>query len=76
MCLAIPGKIISIQDNLAVVDFGHGTTREVDVTLVQADVGQYILVHTGYAIKVMDEEDASLSLKLWKEILDAMEEEP
>ena len=76
MCLAIPGKIISIQDNLAVVDFGHGTTREVDVTLVQADVGQYVLVHTGYAIKVMDEEDASLSLKLWKEILDAMEEEP
>ena len=76
MCLAIPGKIISIQDNLAVVDFGHGTTREVDVTLVDADVGQYVLVHTGYAIKVMDEEDASLSLKLWKEILDAMEEEP
>ena len=76
MCLAIPGKIISIQDNLAVVDFGHGTTREIDVTLVDAEVGQYVLVHTGYAIKVMDEEDASLSLKLWKEILDAMEEEP
>ena len=75
MCLAVPAKIISIQDNLAVVDFGHGTTREVDVTLVDAELGQYILVHTGYAIKVIDEEEAKLSQELWREILEAMGEE-
>jgi hydrogenase expression/formation protein HypC len=76
MCLAVPGKITNIQGNVAVVDFGHGTTREVDVTLVDVDVGQYVLVHTGYAIQVMEEEDALESLKLWNEILEATEGAP
>lgn len=55
------------------MDFGQGATREVDITLVDVEEGQYVLVHTGYAIKVMDEEEATASLDIWKEIMDMLE---
>ncbi len=69
MCLAIPGKITEINNNLACVDFGDGTKREVDVSLVDARVGQYILVHAGFAIEILDEDAAKETLRLWDEIL-------
>jgi len=69
MCLAIPGKVLEIEGKLAKVDFGSGTTRDVDVTLVDVGVGQYVLVHTGFAIQVMEPEDAEETLRLWREIL-------
>jgi hydrogenase expression/formation protein HypC len=69
MCLAIPGKITEINNNLACVDFGDGTKREVDVSLVDARVGQYILVHAGFAIEILDEDTAKETLRLWDEIL-------
>lgn len=73
MCLAIPGKVLEIKGNIARVDFGYGTTREVDVTLVDVKEGEYVLVHVGYAIQVLDEKEAEESLKLWREILNSME---
>jgi hydrogenase expression/formation protein HypC len=75
MCLAIPGKVLEIDGTLAKVDFGHGTVRETDISLVDVTVGQYVLVHTGYAIQIMDEEDARASLDLWKDILERLEGE-
>ena len=63
------------EGSLAEVDFGHGTFREVDISLVDVAVGQYVLVHTGYAIQVMGEEEARASLDLWKDILDMLEGE-
>jgi len=75
MCLAVPGRIIEVEGTLAKVDFGHGTVREVDISLVDATENQYILVHTGYAIQVLDEEEAKASLDLWRDILDRLEEE-
>ena len=45
MCLAIPAKVIEVQGNTAKVDFGEGIVREVDVMLVEAKVGEYVLVH-------------------------------
>jgi hydrogenase expression/formation protein HypC len=74
MCLAVPGRIIEIEGTLAKVDFGHGTVRNVDVSLVDVTENQYILVHTGYAIQVLDEEEAKASLDLWRDILDRLEE--
>lgn len=76
MCLAIPGKVLEIRGNIAKVDFGHGATRDVDVTLVDVRRGQYVLVHVGYAIQVLDREEAEETLKLWREILDSAEEGP
>ena len=75
MCLAVPGRVIEIEDTLAKVDFGHGTVRDVDVSLVDVAVDQYILVHTGYAIQVLDEKEAKASLDLWRDILDRLEGE-
>ena len=75
MCLAVPGKVLEIEGTSARVDFGHGTVREVDISLVDVVQGQYVLVHTGYAIQIMDEEEAKATLDLWKEILESLEEE-
>jgi hydrogenase expression/formation protein HypC len=73
MCLAIPAKVVDIKDDGARVDFGEGVLREVNVMLVDAKVGDYVLVHAGYAIQVLSEEEALETLRLWNEILDAAE---
>lgn len=70
MCLAVPAKILEINGKIAKVDFG-GLTKEVDVSLVDAKVGQYVIIHAGFAIQVMDEEDAKETLDMFNEILDA-----
>jgi len=71
MCLAIPAKVVSIREDRARVDFGEGVLREVSVTLVNAKVGDYVLVHAGYAIQVLDEKEAIETIRLWNEILEA-----
>jgi len=71
MCLAIPAKVVSVKEDKAQVDFGEGVLREVNVTLVNAKVGDYVLVHAGYAIQVMDEKEALETISLWNEILEA-----
>ena len=70
MCLAIPGKILKINGDLAKVDFGDGTAREVNTSLVDVKVGEYVIVHAGFAIEILDEESAKETLKLWDEILE------
>jgi hydrogenase expression/formation protein HypC len=74
MCLAIPARVQSIAGDKAQVDFGEGVLREVNVTLVEAKVGDYVLVHAGYAIQKMDQKDALETLSLWNEILEAGKE--
>jgi hydrogenase expression/formation protein HypC len=74
MCLAIPARVMSINGDKARVDFGEGVLREVNVTLVEAKVGKYVLVHAGYAIQLMDEKEALETLSLWNEILAAGKE--
>jgi len=72
MCIAFPGKIISIaQSSLAIVDIG-GVRREVSLDLLADEVklGDYVISHAGYAIQVVDELAARESLALLKEILD------
>ena len=71
MCLAIPAKVISVKEDKARVDFGEGVLRDVNVTLVNAKVGDYVLVHAGYAIQVLDEKEAQETIRLWNEILEA-----
>ena len=63
-----------IDGNKAQVDFGEGVLREVNVTLVEAKVGDYVLVHAGYAIQTVDEKEALETLALWNEILAAEKE--
>jgi hydrogenase expression/formation protein HypC len=74
MCLAIPAKIISMEGEKAKVDFGESVLREVNVSLVDAKIGDYVLVHAGYAIQIIEEEDAKETLSLWNSILQTGEE--
>jgi hydrogenase expression/formation protein HypC len=69
MCLAIPAKVISLDGDKAKVDFGEKVFREVNVTLVDAKVGDYVLVHAGYAIQLVEEKEALETLQLWKNLL-------
>jgi hydrogenase expression/formation protein HypC len=69
MCLAIPAKIMSIQGEKAHVDFGQGVLRDVNVSLVEAKLGDYVLVHAGYAIQVLEEKEALETLSLWNDVL-------
>lgn len=71
MCLAIPAKVMNVEGDEARVDFGEGVLREVNVTLVDAKVDDYVLVHAGYAIQVLSEEEALETLRLWNEVLEA-----
>ncbi|NMC60225.1 MAG: HypC/HybG/HupF family hydrogenase formation chaperone [Candidatus Methanofastidiosa archaeon] len=73
MCLAVPGKVIEIKGSTGIVDF-NGVKREVRMDLVDAKIGDYVIVHTGFAIEKMDEKDALESLEIWKQLLKAEED--
>ena len=65
---------MNIDGTKANVDFGQGVLREVNVSLVEAKVGEYVLVHAGYAITVISEEEAKETLSLWNSVLQASQE--
>lgn len=67
MCLAIPSKVVSIENEMAVIDV-DGVTRTASMLLVpDAAVGDYVIVHAGFAIHKLDEKTALESLDLLKE---------
>jgi hydrogenase expression/formation protein HypC len=70
MCLAVPMIVKEITGNSAVVEY-EGTRREVRLDLVDPKpaVGDYVIIHAGFALHLINEEDAKESLKTWKEIL-------
>ena len=68
MCLAIPAKVISKIDRLATVEVG-GITRNVSLMLLpDAQVGDFVLVHAGFAIQTVEEEEAKGTMELLKEL--------
>jgi len=68
MCLAIPVQITSIDGTEAEVEFG-GIAQKISVFLTpEARVGDYVLLHAGYAISVIDEEEAQETLRIFEEI--------
>ena len=80
MCLGIPGKIIEIYEKdslqMAKIDFG-GIVKEACLAYTpEAKVGNYALIHVGFAISLMDEEEAQATLKLIKEVADFDNEIP
>jgi hydrogenase expression/formation protein HypC len=66
MCLAIPAKVLKIEDQVAKVDFGGGSIRNCNISLVDVNVGDYVIVHAGFAIQVLDETAAKETLKLFE----------
>jgi hydrogenase expression/formation protein HypC len=69
MCLAIPAKVLKKVEDMANVDFGDGTIRDVNISLVNVEIGEYVIVHAGFAIEVMNEREAKETLQLWSELL-------
>lgn len=73
MCLAVPSKVISIgENNIAQIDV-LGVRRDCSVKLTpDAKVGDYVLVHAGFAIQVIEEQDAAETLRLLSEVPDLL----
>jgi hydrogenase expression/formation protein HypC len=75
MCLAIPSRITDIERNVATIDV-DGVKREASLLLLEdAKVGDYVLVHAGFAIHKIDEEHALESLKLLREAVALLDQE-
>ena len=78
MCLSIPSKVTKIdkENNVATVDT-MGVERNASLDLIDQPVvvGDYVLIHIGFAMNKIDEEDALASLEVYKEIIEKMEEE-
>jgi hydrogenase expression/formation protein HypC len=71
MCLAIPALIKSIEGQQGLADI-EGVTREISLQLTpEAKVGDYVLLHTGYAITIIDAAEAQETLKILREMSEA-----
>ena len=74
MCLAIPAKIVTIERSMAKVDM-MGNERLVSIDLVpEVKIGEYVLVHAGFAIGIIDDESAKETEKLLLEVAEAYAE--
>ena len=71
MCLGIPGKVVKVNGEEVLVDFG-GVRRKVISPFEEVSPGDYVIVHVGMVISKMDEKEALETLKLFKEIENAL----
>ncbi len=77
MCIAAPEKIVLIDEesNICAADFG-GVRQNARLDLLpDAKIGDYVLIHAGYAIEKLSEQAAKESLESWDELLEVLEEE-
>jgi len=71
MCLSVPAKVIEIKDkDHAIVDYGDGTSRKVNISLIDVVNGDYVLVHAGFAIQSIDEKEALATIEIFKEMME------
>lgn len=74
MCIAVPAEVIEIRDgNIGVVDFGD-LRQEVRLDLVDVSIGEFVLVHVGFAIQKLSREEGLETREIFKEVYAAMEE--
>ncbi len=75
MCLAVPMKVVELKGIMGVAEVG-GVRREVSFALVDdIRVGDYAIVHSGFAIQKLDEKEAEETLRLLRELADSLEDE-
>ncbi len=75
MCLAIPCKVLSIEDSKGIVELS-GAKREVNLSLLEdVKVGEYVILHAGFAIQKLDEQSANETLRLLREGYDAVDDD-
>lgn len=73
MCVAIPARVISIDGNNAVVDVS-GNRMNINIGLVSPQVGDYVLLHAGYAVSIVSVEEGQELDRLLKELEDCLDE--
>jgi hydrogenase expression/formation protein HypC len=68
MCLSVPAKVVEVGNNVGKVEVG-GTVREISMDLCpEARIGDYVLIHAGFAIQQLDQEEAEETLKLLRQL--------
>lgn len=73
MCVAVPAEVIEIKEgNIGVVDYGE-LRQEVRLDLVDVKVGEFVLVHVGFAIQRLSREEGLETRELFRDVFDAME---
>ena len=77
MCIAAPAKVVELDKDseLANVEFGGVIQRAKTNLMPDIEIGDYVLVHAGYAIEKLSEEAAKESLEAWDELLEVLDEE-
>lgn len=76
MCLTFPGKVVSINGEFASVDYGvDGVRSNINISLVNASLGSYVLVQSGFAVKLLSESEAKEALEMW-DMIRQLESEP
>ena len=68
MCVVRPLKIISVNENEAVVELPSGETAVANTSLVEASVGDYVIINNGFVIQVLPPEEAQATLRLWEKL--------
>nr|WP_054673094.1 HypC/HybG/HupF family hydrogenase formation chaperone [Veillonella denticariosi] len=69
MCLAVPAQLVAVNDTIGTVELTGGATRDCSLLLVpDAKVGDWLLVHAGFAVQIVDEEEAQATLDAFKEL--------
>lgn len=75
MCIAVPAEVLEIRDgNVALVDYGE-LQQEVRIDLVDVKVGEFVLVHVGFAIQRLSREEGLETREIFKEVYQAMAED-
>ena len=79
MCLAVPGKIIEIFDEggiaMGKIDYSGVVNKACLAYVPEAKIGDYVIVHAGFAISLLDEEEARKSLETWNDVADHLEQQ-
>ena len=77
MCIAAPAHVVEInkEENILFADFGGARQQAKMDLLPDVELGDYVLIHAGYAIEKLSEEAAKESLEAWEELLEILEEE-
>ncbi|MGB9779614.1 HypC/HybG/HupF family hydrogenase formation chaperone [Caldanaerobacter sp.] len=72
MCIAVPSKVLKIEGKIAETELG-GVIRRVSIEMVpEVKVGDYVMVHAGVAISIVDKEEAEAQRELWNELMEVL----
>jgi len=78
MCLAVPGKVLEIYEEnglkMGLIDYSGTMNRTCLEYVPEASIGQYVIVHAGFAISILNEEEALKSLEVWEQASEVMDQ--